>query len=89
MDGLHMLSGAFIDCPVVYGGECEMNARNRKERMPLSPCLVCGTDSGERVQSTDAPFKHYVRCGFCGAKTGGYTSQNSATKAWQRGDAWK
>ena len=89
MDGLHVLSGAFIDCPVVYGGECEMNARNRKERMPLSPCPGCGTDSGERVQSTDAPFKHYVRCGFCGAKTGGYTSQNSATKAWQRGDAWK
>ena len=66
-----------------------MNAGNRKERMPLSPCPVCGTDSGERVQSTVAPFKYYVRCTFCGAKTGGYVSQNGATKAWQRGDAWE
>ncbi len=66
-----------------------MNARNRKERMPLFPCPVCGLDSGERVQSTLAPFKHYVRCGTCGAKTAGYAQQNSATKAWQRGDAWK
>lgn len=66
-----------------------MNARNRKERMPLRPCPVCGTDSGERVQSTDAPFKHYVRCGFCGAKTGGYAQQSGAAKAWQSGEAWK
>lgn len=66
-----------------------MNAGGKKERLELPPCPVCGTDSGERVQSTVAPFKHYVRCGFCGAKTGGYANQNNATKAWQRGDAWK
>ena len=66
-----------------------MSRTDRHDRCPLSLCPVCGTDSGERVQSTDAPFKHYVRCGFCGAKTGGYARQNSATKAWQRGDAWK
>lgn len=66
-----------------------MNVRNRKGRLALSPCPACGTDSGERVQSTNVPFKHYVRCAFCGAKTAGYTRQNDATKAWQRGDAWK
>lgn len=66
-----------------------MNRSNRKERMPLPPCPQCGMDSGERVQSEKAPFKHYVRCATCGAITAGYAQQNNATKAWQRGDAWK
>lgn len=44
-----------------------MNRKNRHERFPLDLCPVCGMDSGERVQSTDAPFKHYVRCSTCGA----------------------
>ena len=66
-----------------------MNAMHRREKMPLPLCPVCGLDSGERVQSTIAPFRHYVRCTSCGAKTGGYAQQSSATKAWQRGDAWK
>lgn len=39
-----------------------MNRKNRHERHPLDLCPVCGMDSGERVQSTGAPFKHYVRC---------------------------
>lgn len=66
-----------------------MNAGGKKERLELPLCPVCGTDSGERVQSTDAPFKHYVRCTTCGAITAGYAQQSNATKAWQRGDAWK
>lgn len=36
-----------------------MNRKNRHERFPLDLCPVCGMDSGERVQYTDAPFKHY------------------------------
>ena len=44
-----------------------MNRTNRHERHPLDLCPVCGMDSGERVQSTDAPFKqlctvHHLRC---------------------------
>lgn len=66
-----------------------MNRKNRYERCPLRPCPCCGMDSGDRVQSTDAPFKHYVRCTTCGAITAGYAQQSNATKAWQRGDAWK
>lgn len=66
-----------------------MNRNNRHERNPLSPCPACGMDSGERLQSTDVPFKHYVRCSTCGAITAGYAQQSNATKAWQRGDAWK
>lgn len=66
-----------------------MNRANRHERNPLSLCPVCGMDSGERLQSTDAPFKHYVRCSTCGAITAGYAKQSNATKAWKRGDAWK
>ncbi len=66
-----------------------MNALNRKPRNPLPPCPQCGMDSGERVQSEKAPFLHYVRCTTCGAITAGYAQQNNATKAWQRGDAWK
>lgn len=64
-----------------------MNRKNRHERNPLDLCPVCGMDSGERVQSTDAPFKHYVRCSTCGAITAGYAQQSYATKAWKRGDA--
>lgn len=66
-----------------------MSRTNRHERYPLGLCPVCGMDSGERVQSEKSPFKHYVRCATCGAITAGYSQQNSATKAWQRGDAWK
>ena len=65
-----------------------MNRKNRHERNPLDLCPVCGMDSGERVQSTDAPFKHYVQCSTCGAITAGYAQQSNATKAWKRGDAW-
>lgn len=66
-----------------------MNRNNRHERNPLSPCPVCGMDSGERLQSETPPFKHYVRRGTCGAITAGYAQQSNATKAWKRGDAWK
>lgn len=62
-----------------------MNRKNRHERHLLDLCPVCGMDSGERVQSTDAPFKHYVRCSTCGAITAGYAQQSKATKAWKRG----
>lgn len=66
-----------------------MNRANRHEHHPLDLCPVCGMDSGERVLSTDAPFKHYVRCSTCGAITARYAQQSNATKAWKRGDAWK
>lgn len=66
-----------------------MNALNRKPRKSLPACPQCGMDSGERMQSEAAPFKYYVRCATCGAVTAGYAKLESATKAWQRGDAWK
>ena len=37
-----------------------MSRTNRHERYPLGLCPVCGMDSGERVQSEKAPFKHTV-----------------------------
>ena len=66
-----------------------MNRGGKKARLVLPPCPLCGMDSGERMQSTTAPFRCYVVCGTCGASTFGYKVQGGATKAWQRGEVRK
>ncbi len=62
-----------------------MKYRGTHKRAPLTPCPVCGMDSGVRKVTVKVPEKFFVVCESCGFKTGPHTSQGGATKEWN----WK